>query len=123
MQRRTLYVTVVCLLAAVSFVNVAFAGQPGIYDFAPTIDNHQDLAEYQATLPLYPTAADEPESVSMALTIDNCLDLAEYQATLPVYGLTGAQIGPDQALATIAPLTIDNCLDLANYQATLPHHQ
>lgn len=124
MLRRTLYVTFVCLWAVVSLVNVASASQAGTGETPVILDDCKDLADYQATMPVYAEPVQELAVVdpsvtdATSVTLNDCRELSDYQATLPHYPV------PDQEMAAASPaqVSINDCLDLANYQATLPHY-
>ena len=81
---------------------------------ASPINDRQQLADYQATLPLYvalPVSA-KPVAKASGLQINDRQQLADYQATLPLY------VGKTTASVTeVQPMTDRQWL--AEYQATL----
>jgi len=84
---------------------------------ASPINDRQQLADYQATLPLYvalPVSA-KPVAKASGLQINDRQQLADYQATLPLYV---AQ--PVPAKPVTSGLQINDRQQLADYQATLP---
>jgi hypothetical protein len=55
------------------------------------INDRQDLAEYQATLPIFVA---QPVAAVAEVQINDRQDLAEYQATLPIFVPEANWVGP-----------------------------
>ena len=107
-------------------MNIAFAGQAGTGDTSLTLTDCRDLAEYQATLPVYSmpdqelAVADEPETGDTSLTLNDCQDWPSTRRRCR-YSVPDQEVAVDEAESGEAVLTLDDCLDLSEYQATLPH--
>ena len=76
------------------------------------INNRQELADYQASLPAYVALPVSTKSVASGLQINDRQQLTDDQASLPLY------VGKTTASATTAQPMTDRQW-LAEYQATL----
>jgi len=82
---------------------------------ASPINERQQLAEYQASLPVYVALPVSARPVASGQQINERQQLAEYQASLPLYVAL-----PVPAKPVTSGLQINGRQQLADYQATLP---